>query len=247
MRRAAVAFAVTFGVGLLGVAVAGLVEKRSEAFTINVGQVFPMAPLDEGEELCQQPIDVPAGFNAVQLGVGTFERPGPPFRIEVRKLGGRTLGKGRVAGGYGDNEQHVVDVGEVDEGEQVAVCVVNEGPRPLAVYGAQDISARTSQAFKGQEPLAQDASFLFLRDDETSVLALLPQMVERASVFHGAWVHPWLLWVLLAGAVIGVPLLLLVALGTSRGSARPGRAARGRGATRPRSRPSASGSPPSPG
>jgi hypothetical protein len=211
MRSVALACAATLTVGFAAVVAAGLVEKRSEAFTINVGQAFPLAPVGDGGELCQQPIDVPASFNAVKLAAGTFERPGPPFRVEIRDLDGRTIASGRVAGGYADNAQHVVDVGEVEKGERVAVCVVNGGPGLIAVYGAGDLSARMTQAYEDGEPIGQDASFGFLRDGETSVLALVPQMVERASVFHGAWVHPWLMWALLAAVVIAVPLLLILA------------------------------------
>lgn len=212
MRRAAVACGVTLALGAVLVAVGGVVERRDEAFTLNVGQAFPLPALDGGDELCQRPIDVSADFDRVRLGVGTFKKDGSPFRVVVRAPGGDSLAGVRVAGGYADNLQHVVDVGTVREGSQVAVCVVNEGPRRIAVYGAPGLSTRTSDAYRNGRPLGQDASFGFLRDGETSLIALVPDMVERASLFHGSWIDAWLVWVLVVAALAGVPAALVFAL-----------------------------------
>ena len=56
---------------------------------------------------------------------------------------------------------------------------------------------------------------VFLTDERHSMLAQLPDVFERASVFRPGWVGPWVFWLLMALTLIGVPLLLARALADS--------------------------------
>jgi hypothetical protein len=47
------------------------------------------------------------------------------------------------------------------------------------------------------------------------MLAALPDVMERAALFHPSWLEPWLLWVLAAIVLLGCPLLIVRALAVS--------------------------------
>ena len=57
-----------------------------------------------------------------------------------------------------------------------------------------------------------DLSVVFFRNESKSLLALASDVVERASLFHGAWVKPWLVGLLGVLRVTAFPLLLSAAL-----------------------------------
>src|SRR4051812_50084562 len=99
------------------VAIAALATRRTPlAFTLGVGVAGPVATLERGDEVCQRPIDVPAGgdFDRVAFSVGTFHRAGSPLAVTVRDAGGRALRAPAVMGGYpgfGRQPPHRVGLG----------------------------------------------------------------------------------------------------------------------------------------
>jgi hypothetical protein len=48
----------------------------------------------------------------------------------------------------------------------------------------------------------------FFRPQQRSLLRVLPQMFDRASLFRAPWLGAWAYWVLLAGIVVVAPLAL---------------------------------------
>jgi hypothetical protein len=45
-----------------------------------------------------------------------------------------------------------------------------------------------------------------------SMLSALPDIIDRAALFHPSWFDAWMLWVLAASLVTLVPLLLTLGL-----------------------------------
>ena len=194
-------------------------DKRDLAFTLGVNPAQVAGPLNPGQEVCQAPIDVPDEFSKVQMKVGTLGRPGQPLAVTVREFpGGATLARGTLPGGYADNQNQTVALQSVSGGRRVSVCVRDAGRRPVALYGGAGAAARTSAARIGARNLGTDLTLVFKRDEDSSVLSLLPEMFERASLFHPGWAGPWLFWTLLAAMVLGVPFLLWRALATAYSS-----------------------------
>lgn len=208
-RRALLAFAAVFAVGLVTlVALAGL-EKKPGAFTLGVAPAAGVAKVAPGQEICQRPIDVVASFEKVWLQVGTYGRPGQPLLLTVRDASSDgTIAQARVAGRYGDNTAMTVPLPRtVPEGGRIAVCVRNVGDRAIAPYGSSGLSNEPSAAYRDGHRQDGDLAFVFLRAEPVTVLGLVPSIVERASLFHGSWGSTAGYWLLL-GVLLIVPASL---------------------------------------
>jgi len=161
-------------------------ERRDEAFTLGVAPALTV-PAKAGHTLCQTPIDVPAEFDRAQLTMAD----GTPANGRVR-----------------DARTHAAIEPPVAEGRRVEVCIQG----PATVLGNAPLASRSSRAVSGGRPVKADLSVVFFRGDSRSLVALLPDVVERASLFHGAWVKPWLVGLLGVLLLTAFPLLLGAAL-----------------------------------
>jgi hypothetical protein len=124
------------------------------------------------------------------------------------------VARGHVAGGYPDitaQPRHTVAVDRVGGGDGLAVCLSNRGERPVAIYGNADAASRTSTAYLGSRLLGVDMNLVF-EGNSRPLAALVPRMLDRASLFRAAVVGPWLYVALGALLVLLVPALLLAAL-----------------------------------
>ena len=218
MRRPVAALVAAVAAGVLVVVAAGVTRERTEAFTLGVGAAGPAATLAPGDEACQAPIDVAAGFDALTLIVETGARRGADLRISVRESGsGAVLRSARLAGGYRGKVTRRIRTGRVDSGATVAVCVRNAGRSRILLYGGPPDSSRSTHLLVNGRPQAADAAFGFQRDDAASLLSLVPDMLERASLFRGPWESPVPYWVLLVVVTAGLPVLLIRALRAAGG------------------------------
>jgi hypothetical protein len=224
MRSAALGFAAVFVAGLVALVAVGLGQRSSLVYSDGVKPAVPAATLTTGDRACQAPILPPsdAAFDRVGFLLGTFAQPGSPVRVEVLDAGtNRRLAVGELPGGYGDYDaahprEHVVAVGRVKTAAPLRLCVVNEGGRPVSVIGQAGIASPTTSATLSGEPLPTDLTFN-LRADDRSLLALLPDVADRAARFRAGWVSPLVYLVLGLLILVGAPLLL------ARGVARAAR------------------------
>lgn len=185
-RGGLLVFMAVFATGLLTLLAFALLERRTEAFTLGVAPAMPLE-VPAGKTICQRPIDVPATFD----------------RAEVRRADGtvaeavvRDLRTGRPLGS------------PVTEGRRIEVCI--EGP--ATVLGNVAVATRSSRALLDGKSLPADMAVVFVRGESESLLELAPAIVERASLFHGSWVQPWVMAALGVLLLAGLPLLLGLAL-----------------------------------
>jgi hypothetical protein len=238
--RGVIALLATACVGILAAAFVGARDSRELAFTLGVVPAAVAAELAPGQTVCQAPVNVPTDFDRVRFQVGTYRRPGPPMRVAVRSAGSRRLlAGGRLPAGYPDVSQPVVVVGEVRASQRAEVCLTNSGRRRLALYGNATAAAPVSDARLGNRPLGTDLTLMFERGESRSMVSLLPDVFDRASLFRPGWVGAWTFWVLAVLLLAGVPLLLALAVARSRDRGEPDAAeaegdAKGERATRPR-------------
>ena len=221
MRSASIAFVVVLLAGFGGILATGLTRDSALVYTPGVAPAAPLLPVAEGETACQGPMRVPGdgSFDRIAFTVGTYAKPGPAIRAEIVSASGVTLAIGSLPAGYPDvarEPEHVVRVGRVQTRGAVEVCLSNEGTRPVALYGQETIaSPRTNATIDG---VSTEADFAVeLRREPQSLIALLPEVVERASLFRAGWVTPTFYVVLACLLVVGVPMLL--ARGLARAAA----------------------------
>lgn len=221
------AFLVVAAGGLLAFALVAAGDSRALAFTLGVAPAQVGAELRPGQAACQAPVLVSSEFSRVRFQVGTYMRRGEPLEVVVRSLrSGRALGRGRLRGGYPDVSQPSVPVGRVAPEQLVEVCIRNGGQRKVALYGGVTAAAPGTDARVDGSETGTDLTLVFERAEPRSMLATVPEVFRRASVFRPGWVGSWTFWVLAGLLGAGVPALLGLALArASDGGTAPGRAA----------------------
>jgi hypothetical protein len=187
-------------------------EHRRVAFAVGVASFEPAAVLRPGDEVCQQPVRVVAEFDRIQAHIGTYRSPGPRLSVTIRGSGGTRIARADLPPGYQDNSRPVIAVGKIRPGGAIAVCLRNHGTRKVAVYGGAGGAVPTSSAVLNGRRIDHDLNLVMLIGRPSTTLALLPNILDRASLFRGAWIGVWLYWVLLAGVIVAAPALIALAL-----------------------------------
>jgi hypothetical protein len=207
------AFLVVAAGGLLALAVVAASDSRALAFTLGVPPTQVGAELRPGQTACQAPVVVPSAFSRVRFQVGTYRRRGEPLEVVVRSLrSGTAVGQGRLRGGYPDVSKPAVGVGRVAPEEEVEVCIRNTGNSKAALYGGVTAAAPGTDARVAGAETGTDLTLLFERAEPRSMLATVPDVFRRASVFRPGWAGSWTFWVLALLLGVGVPALLALAL-----------------------------------
>jgi hypothetical protein len=221
-RGAAVGIAVAVVLGVGGALAGAAGSRTEEVLTVGVLPVYPLAPLVPGATACQAPLGITESFDRVHFNVGTFGRPGPPLVVSVVDQGSkRELGWGRVAPGWVDNgTAQDVNVGAVEPGRQVAVCVRNEGSVRAYVYGdyyngkfgtgpaGVTPTNSTNSASVDDIPITGDISIKLLSSGPRSLLARVPALFRHAAVFRPALVGAWTFWLLGLLILVAAPVAL---------------------------------------
>jgi hypothetical protein len=202
MRRGLATLAGVAALGVLALLAAALLDDRETAFTVGLPPVRIAAELQPGERACRANIDVPADFSRVRLFTASFGRPGPRLSVAAGDS------RGTVAPGYPDNSAVEASLDAVAEGERIDVCVTNQGDGRVALLGSPPDTSPPQLADPELEP---ELGVAFLRDEPSSMAALVPEAFERASLFRPAWVGSWTFWALLVLVAAGVPALLMAA------------------------------------
>jgi hypothetical protein len=210
MRSALVAFAVAFAAGLVVLLAIGVLEQRSEAFTLGVAPTSPLT-LPHGGEVCQRSIERPTPFSRVRLELASRRRSTPDLHVRVFSRD-RLLAGGPSSGALGGRRAVVVTVGDVPAGARISVCVRNSGRRAVQLYGNSGMANPTSAAFRGGTRVDFDMDLAFLRPTDVSLISLVGDIVSRASLFRGEWIGAWTVWVVMALLLTAFPLLLYRAL-----------------------------------
>ncbi len=215
MRSGVVAFAAVVAAGLAALVLVAAGDERDLAFTLGVQPSNVAVVLSPGDVVCQGPIDVPVDAASVQLRTDAVARPRPALRVSVRDAAAREIrGAQTVPRGAGA----LVDapVAGLEGGSRVSVCARNEGPGKVGLFGGPPLASRTSVAVANGEQVPGDVALVFHRSGSRSMLAALPDALDRAALFHASWLEPWMLWALAAILALGCPFLVARALAAAR-------------------------------
>ena len=218
MRRAAVTFAVVWAVALVALAGIALAVPTSLVYTLGVNPARLAARLEPGDRACQRPITAPRGeaFERVGIVLGTYGRGGPEARVDVvDDRSGRRLATGSLPAGYRDLEpgdEHLVTVGRVQSDAPLRVCVVNTGDHQVAAVGQVGVASPSTGATLNGKRISNDLT-VNLHSGETSLLARMSTIAQRAATFRAGWVTPLAYLLLAVGIVLVAPVLLARAIG----------------------------------
>lgn len=205
MRSAAIAFAAVFAAGLAALLAVGLTHGSDLVYSPGVSPANPATVLEPGSRACQGPIQSPGGAAFDRVGF-PIDPPEHPARVEVRDArSDRRLASGRLTGGY-------ADVGTVRTRAALSLCLINDGEDPITVLGQAGVASPTTTG--SVDGTDVDADFaVTLRTGERSLIALAPDIAERASLFRASWISPLVYLILGLAIIAGAPLLLARGLG----------------------------------
>ena len=230
MRRPVLALLGLCLAGVLALVVLAGARETQLAFTIGVTPAGPQRAIEPGQTGCQGTIDVPEGgaFDAVEVALGTYGRPGPALAATIREQpGGAVLESGRLAGGYpdvADGLQRIALDREVPAGSRIAVCLRNAGSTKVAPFGNGDVVNGLSTYTVDGEPAGTDITIRFQQPAQ-SMLSRFGEVADRAALFRPGWVGAWTYWLMAAVIPLGIPALLAFALpGALRAAAAASRA-----------------------
>jgi hypothetical protein len=170
-----------------------------------------------GQERCSGIIRPPgAGADRVRFwarAVGGGQVP--PIVVFVRRSRtAQTLADGSVDAGP-PGARTVRLRGSVAGSRKVVACFLNAGARRAILSPRPGTPTRVTVERSDSLADYADIGLELNRSDNRSLLALLPDVFDRASLFRPGWVGAWTYWLLLVALVIGVPVLLSRALASA--------------------------------
>ena len=170
-----------------------------------------------GQELCSDLIRPPAaGADRLRFWAGGASGgPAPPILVRVRRSRtAQTLADGTAEAGAA-GARTVRLRGSVAGSRKVVACFLDVGGKS-AILSPRP-GAPTRVTVERSDDLADyaDIGLELDRSDDRSLLALLPDAFDHASLFRPGWVGAWTYWLLLVALVIGVPVLLSRALASA--------------------------------
>jgi hypothetical protein len=225
-RAVAIAVAVPLVLVLAVLAITGAGKNTDLVQTTAVNPVYPVAPLAPGATACQGPLGLADAFERVKFNAGTFGKPGPPLLVSVvDEDSGAELSQARQRPGWvDDGTPRVIDVGKIDAGPRVAVCVRNEGRTHAYLYGdfyhgkgvrgplGVTPTNSTSTANVDSATLEGDVALSLYASDHHTGLSWIPALFRHAAAFKPPFVGAWTFWLLALLLLVAAPVALWAAL-----------------------------------
>jgi hypothetical protein len=178
------------------------IPQPSPLFAVNFVELPP------GERACLRPITIDPHSEVAVLKVTTFGAPAVPFTLDVRAAGYRAGGTSPA--GYADGVPVGVPLAPPRGTVRGAACVRNAGDRRIALYGAGDRTRTAAGTFVAGRRLDVNFQLAFYERAPASVADRWPTIAERLATFRP--VAPWVVWVVAALLLLGVPAALVGAV-----------------------------------
>ena len=207
-------FLLALGAGFVLLVVIGLADHRGFRLRVPSDSQVLVRP---GQERCSSIIRPPgAGADRVRFWArGSGTGPTPPIVVFVRRSRtAQTLADGTAVEGP-PGPRTVRLRGSVAGSRKVVACFLDAGAVPAVLLPPPGTPTRVT--VERSDALADyaDIGLELNRGDDRPLLALLPDVFERASLFRPGWVGAWTYWLLLVALVIAVPVLLSRALASA--------------------------------
>jgi len=181
-------------------------ERELVAATPSPRPLFDVTPVElpAGKELCIADVTIPGSAEELRLQVATLSGPGPALAVRLRAPGYEE--RLTVPGGYPDGALIAAPVAPPPATALGSVCVAHAGTAPITLTGTTEERTRSRpRGTLAGAPVEPDAYLAFYERERGSAPGHIVDIVDRMSAFRPAIVGPWLIWPLLAVAVVGVP------------------------------------------
>jgi hypothetical protein len=109
-------------------------------------------------------------------------------------------------GGYADNAVQSLRIQAPPGDRLVRACIRNGGRGKIALYAANDSARSRARVSVDGRPVRPTPAFAFYEASKRSIAERVPATVERMSTFRGPLGHEWLIWLVLALFVVGLPV-----------------------------------------
>lgn len=220
IRRALLIFSAVAILGMGGLAVAGAVDQRSTAFSLQIPDSRPVVALRPGQRVCQAPLVAKAAFRGVQLWL-TPASTEATLRVRARAADGAELASGIVSTPaptpYGSRAW--LDR-TIPADTRLSLCFDNPGPTALSLNGSAAGQGSGVLARNGHA-LGSAAAMVMLSPRPSSMLELLPKAFTRAALFRPTWMGAWTYWTLLAAIIAAFPVVAMALRLAARVDAEP--------------------------
>ncbi|TML98496.1 MAG: hypothetical protein E6G10_22710 [Actinobacteria bacterium] len=212
-RRAVLSALVVLVAGSAVWLVPGLVRARDTPASVSSPRPLTGIGLIEvppGSAACFGDVAIESRSEQARFQVFTYKRRAQPLRLEIRARGYRFTAP--VPASYADGETVRVPVRPPAAPLAARVCIRNAGERHVAFTGSEDRTRSRSTTTVDGRRVNDTLTFAFYERQRVSLLRRLPVTLERLTRFRPG-VARWMLWILLALVVAGVPAAVLWALG----------------------------------
>jgi hypothetical protein len=213
-------FLVVLGAGFVLLVAIALADRRGFRLRVPSDSQVLVRP---GQERCSGIIRPPgAGADRVRFWArASGAGPTPPIVVFVRRSRTAQALADGTAGAGPAGPRTVRLRGSVAGSRKVVGCFYNAGAVPADLLPPPGTPTRVT--VERSDALADyaDIGLELGRSDDRSLLALLPDAFDRASLFRPGWVRGWTYWLLLVALVIGVPVLLSRALASASDEEEP--------------------------
>ena len=202
------------GAGFVGLVVIGLADRRGFRLRVPSDSQVLVRP---GQERCSSIIRPPgAGADRVRFWArAPGGGPTPPIVVFVRRSRtAQTLADGAAVSGP-PGPRTVRLRGSVAGSRKVVACFLDAGAVPAVLFPPPGTPTRVTVERSDALTEYADIEVELNRPGNRPLLALLPDVFDRASLFRPGWVGAWTYWLLLVALVIAVPVLLSRALASA--------------------------------
>lgn len=204
-RRAVAAFAVVLALGLIALLMAGAAATWTRAFSLSVPNVGPVATVRAGQQACESPIPVPAGFGSLRVWASSVEGDALLAATVSDAQSSRVLARGQTVVGPGATDYPVELSADVPAGRPIRICLTNTSPSAVYLDGSGQTNPAVHLTTAGK-PVALGIALVAVAPEPHSLESQLSTVFSRAALFRPGWVGSWTFWVLLVLVAVGLGL-----------------------------------------
>lgn len=204
-RRAVAGFAVVLALGLIVLLVAGAAGTSTRAFSLGVPNVGPVTTVRAGQQACETPVPVPAGFGSLRVWASSIEGDALLAATISDAQSSRVLARGQTVVGPGATDYPVELSADVPAGRPIRICLTNTSPSAVYLDGSGQTNPAVHLTTAGK-PVALGISLVGVAPQPHSLESQLSTVFSRAALFRPGWVGSWTFWVLVVALVVALGL-----------------------------------------